>query len=139
MKRLNWAASLMVLAVVAAGCAHKEKMNAVEGGIDWPYDLLGTEEVHINTNPWSPVNWGWDLREIFTLGFADTSYPVRLQKALIKKAKKYGDVNQIIHVTYWPAPSNGKFPKGKIYARGEMVRYKRFPAEEPSAQPQTQG
>lgn len=126
MKNIQWGLGLLFLLGVLMGCSRTEKFKAVEGPIETPYDSIGTLEVHLNTSPWKPVNWGWDLKKILTLGFGNTSYQRRLQKELVKKAKKHGDVDQLINVTYWPSPDSKGFPHGRIYARGEMVHYRRF-------------
>ena len=126
MKTIKWNLVLLLLPVLLAGCTHIEKFRAVEGDIETPYESLGTLEVHLNTNPWNPSNWGWDLREILTLSFWDTSYPRRLQHELAIKAKRHPEVDQVIKVTYWPTETS-HFPDGKVYGRGEMIRYKRFP------------
>jgi hypothetical protein len=118
---------LLVLTTLAAGCAHKEKMIATEGGTDKPYETLGWVEVHVSTNPTKPTNWIWHLKRLFTFGAGDASWETRLKRNLIKKAKKHFDADQVINVTYWPDPASKVFPKARIFARGEMIHYKQFP------------
>lgn len=132
MKALKGILGFLILAALVTGCAHKDKLRAVEGDIETPYESLGTVEVHVSTNPLKPTNAIWFWKKVFTLGFGDTSWETRLKRNLIKKAKKHWDVDQIIKVTYWPDPALNKFPKAQIFARGEMVHYKRFPEPEPS-------
>ena len=127
MKVLKGFLGLMILALLVTGCAHREKFRAVEGGTDTPYKLLGEIEVHVSTNPWKPTTWFWHLKKVLTLGFGDTSYERRLQRALVKKAKKHFDVDQIINVKYWPPLDSRVFPKARVHARGEMIHYQRFP------------
>ena len=96
-----------------------------------PYDSLGWVEV----NRKAPliqyrrvagqlVFWG-------SFGyFKNPSQEVYLQSLLNEKIKKaaktrYG-AEAVINVKYWPDLTAAKFPKGLIYAKGEMVRYKRF-------------
>ena len=49
-----------------------------------------------------------------------------LDGKLVKAAKKRYNAEAVVNVQYWPDLSSEKFPQGKVYARGEMVRYKRF-------------
>ncbi len=127
MKVLRVAAVLIFSSLLVSGCAHERRLRAVEGDIAEPYDDMGSLEVHVSTNPWKLSNLTWNVRELFTLGFADTSFQRRLKHALAKKAKKHFDVDQVINVTYWPDPDGKSFPKARVFARGQMVRYKKFP------------
>lgn len=118
----------LLLTAALTGCTHTEKVTAVTVEAARPVDELGTLEVSQKTNPWAFVNWGSALKEIFTLSFADTSYEARLKKKLIKKSKKF-HADQIVNVKFWPELDSGRFPNGRVYARGEMVRYRRFEAK----------
>ena len=118
----------LLLTSTLTGCSHVEKRQAITGESSKAVESLGSLEVHLNTNPWLPANWWNDLKEIFTLSFADTSYEKRLNGKLVKESKKYG-AEQVINVTFWPDLNSRKFPEGKVYARGEMVRYHRFEAQ----------
>lgn len=125
MNQLKLALLLLLLASMWAGCARTEKRTVTQGDLQSPYASLGTLEVNIKTNPWHPVHWGSYLKEIFTLTFADTSLQSKLTHKLLKKSKGFG-ANQIIKAEFWPDLKSKRFPEGKAYARGEMVRPKRF-------------
>lgn len=134
----NFHASLFIAGfaiLLAAGCTHTLKVKATEDAAQVPYESMGTLEVSVPVNPWDATNWHWSIREVGTLSFADTTYGKRLRKKLAKVASKHAGVNQIVNVEYWPDPSTGKFPDGRIYARGEMVRFKPFPKEPAPVQP----
>ncbi len=130
MKSFYLLAGFLFFSVLSGCTTHVEKIKAVEGDLAAPYESLGTLDVHVTTHPWKPVNWGWGMKKIFTLGFADTSYAYRLRKKLVKSAKKHPDADQIIKVEYWPDLDSEVFPDGQVRARGEMVRYKPFPEAE---------
>ncbi len=51
-----------------------------------------------------------------------------LNKLLAKAAKKRQGVEAVINTQYWPDLTAGQFPEGRIYAKGEMIRYKRAAA-----------
>ncbi len=110
MRKSNVYFGLLIFAVFISGCAHREKIRAVEGDIDTPYESLGTLEVHLSTNPWNPPNWVWSSKELMTFSLWDTSYQKRLQDELVKKAKKYQGVDQLINTQYWPEPGSKYFP-----------------------------
>lgn len=108
-----------------AGCTHVEQRQAINGDINQPYDSLGILEVHIRTNPWKPVNWWSDVKEVSTVSLADTSYDKRLRDKLVEESEKYG-ADQVIKVEFWPPLDSKHFPDGKVHARGEMIKYRRF-------------
>ena len=128
MRHLKSAFLVFLLAVNFTGCGHTEKVRAVTEAASKPTESLGTLEVHVNTNPWSITNWGYFFKELLTLSFGDTSYETRLKKKLIEDSQKF-DADQVVNVEFWPDLKMKKFPDGKAYARGEMVRYRRFPAQ----------
>ena len=105
-----------------------EPVRALEGDISIPYTPIGTLEVKKKVN-----SLGVKTLQILTLGayqpFSAANYRQTLKDMLAKKAGKFYGANAVIHVHYWPDPESGSFPKGTIYARGEMVRYTPFPAE----------
>ncbi len=129
MKGLQIAVLVFIFTASLTGCTHTEKVRAISGEVSQPFDSLGAVEVRISTNPWAPGNWGHFFKELFTLTLADTSYETRLKKKLVKESNKF-KADQIVKVTFWPDLNTVKFPDGKVYARGEMIRYRRFP--EPS-------
>lgn len=124
---------IMVLGVLITatltGCTRTEKVAVLTSEApSRPAEPLGTLEVSQKTNPWAPANWGSALKEILTLSLADTSYQARLNKKLVERSEKFR-ADQIVNVKYWPDLDSRKFPNGKVHARGEMVRYKHFEAQ----------
>lgn len=128
MKYIQLAVFVFGLNFVFSGCAHTEKIRAVTSDASRPSEGLGTLEVFVKTNPWSPSNWGVFFKELFSLTFADTSYEARLKTRLVKKAAQFS-ADEVVKVQFWPDLNSSKFPNGKVYARGEMVRYTRFPKQ----------
>ena len=116
------------------GCARVEKVRAIEGDKEVPYDSLGTLEVKQKAYRVNPSAAFWTGVEIATLTFADTPsrgehYKKFLRRKLQKLAGKRYDADAVINVKYWPNPESGNFPDGYIYARGEMIQYHHFPKE----------
>ncbi|HNX68749.1 MAG TPA: hypothetical protein PLL75_07860 [Candidatus Omnitrophota bacterium] len=117
----------------AAGCSSTQKIAATRGEVSGgkAYDSLGSVEVSLKA-PCIPYRrmfgqlWEWMTfghchnisREDYLRGLLD--------KKLINAAKKGREAEEVIHVTYWPDLTTKKFPKGLVYAKGEMIRYKRF-------------
>ena len=124
-------------AVASAGCARTEKVRAVETGIEVPYESLGTLEVRYKTNRISSAGTLNAVKEGATLTLADTPsraerYKMALRSELARRAKKEFGAHAVIHVTYWPDLEASSFPDGYVHARGEMVRYTRFPDAAPA-------
>ena len=128
MKYFKLAVLAFILTVAFTGCMHTEKRRAVTEESSQPFESLGVLEVHIKTNTWAPSNLGNFFKELFTLSFGDTSYETRLKKKLIKESDKF-NADQVVKVTFWPDLNLNQFPDGKVYARGEMIRYRRFPPQ----------
>ena len=123
---------LAVLLSVMTGCTHVERVKAIEGDASIPYDSLGTLEVKMSVPVLTSEQFYWTPVELLTLGFAHSpsqadSYKRLLQNELVKKARSNYDADAVIHVEYWPDLSSKKFPSGEMLARGQMIRYKRFP------------
>ena len=123
--------SLFILPAVS-GCARVEKFQAIEGDKEIPYESLGTLEVNTKATRLNKRSFFWTSTEVMTLGFADTPgrgdhYKQILKKKLIEKAKERYGADAVIKVQYWPDPDSDSFAHGLIYARGEMVKYTRFP------------
>ena len=121
----------LVAMVLWAGCARVEKVKAVEGDrTTTPYESLGTLEVKEKARFISFSN---------VLGGAAEHYKKSLRAKLADTARTHYGADGVIKVEYWPDPQSKRFPYGYIYARGEMIKYRKFPAstssEEPSAQP----
>lgn len=129
--------------ILVSGCARTEKVVAKEGAFGVPYESLGTIEVKEKV-PAMPLTRA--LRkgvEVATFGLADAPqrseyYKDILKKKLAKLAKEQYGAHAVVDVRYWPDPETPKFPEGYLHARGEMVRYLRFPAEVSSEVPASQ-
>ncbi len=127
----GWVVFLFILLAPALGLARSERVRAGEGDISVPYTSLGTLEVKKKVSGFSDL--GWKTWQVLTEGGAKSSaqaehYRKALKCMLVRRAAKQYGANAVIHVQYWPDPASEGFPKGWIYARGEMVRYKPFPA-----------
>jgi len=134
--------SIVVLFIFAAlplsGCARTEKVRALDGELGVPYESLGTLEVKHKTRRFSPQNIGYAGVEAASLTLADTParedrYKNILRSKLVRIARDRYGAEAVINVKFWPEPSSTVFPEGNIYARGEMVRYVRFPASRMAA------
>lgn len=134
MKRsLVWMTILIVLLSVAAmGCSRTQKVIATQDGITAPYESLGFIEVNrkaprIQCRRMFGQVWEW-MTFGHSKNISEEAYLERkLDKKLIKAAKKIQKAEKVINVTYWPNLKEKKFPEGRIYARGEAIVYKRFP------------
>lgn len=113
------------------GCSRTQKVVATEGDLVTPYQSLGTIDVYEHAPRVSLKRGFQHMFEWLTFGLYDmpsqkTYLQGRLNEKLVKKAEKSYGAEAVIRVQYWPDLSAKKFPKGKIYARGEMIQYKRF-------------
>lgn len=52
-----------------------------------------------------------------------------LDQKLAKKAQKQYGADAIINARYWPDLSSNQFPRGLIFVRGEMIKYKPFASQ----------
>lgn len=129
-----WIALIPCLLLVT-GCSRSGKVVAVESDVSTAYESIGTLEVKENAKDL------WDLEarkllvETATLTLADTSaradlFRKALTQRLAETARKKYDAHAVINVTFWPDPNGSEFPDGDIFARGEMIRYKKFPVPE---------
>lgn len=124
--------TLCVLALFSA-CARTEKVRALEGDVATPYRELGQLEVYVKSPVVLPGNIAMKTVEAATLTLANTpsrgdQYKKALRKELVRIAKSY-DADLVINVEYWPDPDSKTFPEGKIYARGMMIKYRKFPSK----------
>lgn len=129
--------ALMLIGVMLlgmnSGCSGTQKVVASQGGISEPYESLGSIEVdrkapRIQYRRISGQLWEW-----VTLGhYENITQEAYLQglldKKMIRDAKKIHHAEAVINVKYWPDLRAKKFPRGHIYGKGDMVRYKRFSA-----------
>ncbi len=122
---------MLALTIPSEAFARAQAVRAVEGDISTPYKTIGTLEVKCNTGGLAGI--GKKSLQVLSLGAYDASsgesYRERLKTKLVKKASKHYGANAVINVHYWPNPDSGSFPNNTIYARGEMVRYTKFPSE----------
>jgi len=129
--------TVLILAVSCSflGCSRTQKVTAYETGSEIAYVHLGTLEVQEKAQDMDPRHAMMQGLEVATLTLADSPsraeiYKASLRKKLAEVAKRKYGAHAVIHVTYWPDPSMDKFPEGKVFARGEMIRYKPFPEKE---------
>jgi hypothetical protein len=100
-----------------------------------PYTSLGTLEVREKAGTLFFNRLGWTLAEAATLTRADTPSRAdvlrsRARERLLRKARKNYGAHDVVSIEYWPAPESEYFPDGFLLARGEMIRYTPFPAED---------
>jgi hypothetical protein len=129
---------LIAILFLITGCTRGEKVQAIEGESISAYDSLGSIEVQVPACRFCISHPIWLMTKVFTLGFAGDSradlYKKSLARKLAKKAKKDHHADAVIMVRYWPDPNLDSFPQGKVFARGEMVRYKTFPGDNATSQ-----
>ncbi|MDP3921374.1 MAG: hypothetical protein Q8R76_11275 [Candidatus Omnitrophota bacterium] len=111
-----------------------EKVRATEKDSDIAFISLGELEVSENAVLLAPEAGMWSGIKLMTFNLANTPsradlYKKALRDKLASTAKKRYGAHRVVNVQYWPEPSNGEFPEGLIYARGEMIRYQPFPKE----------
>jgi len=122
---------LIVLGFIFTGFSKAQKVIATQNDLTEPYESLGQIEVDRDVPSMSLQRGVQRLGEWVTFGKYDMPNQKEylkglLDEKLIKSAKKRYSAEAVIKVQYWPDLSSKKFPSGKIYAKGEMVRYKRF-------------
>jgi hypothetical protein len=125
----------LALLVVVAGCSHVEKMVVTQDAksLTIPYESLGWIQVDLKAPPVQYKRVAGQLGEWASFGFIkNPSQEEYLQGLLNEKirgvAKERYKAEEVINVKYWPELSAKAFPEGRIGARGEMIRYKRFSA-----------
>lgn len=132
MKR-SWIFALAIVTLLgAAGCSSVQKVVALQGDAAQPYESLGTLEVKRDVPAVQYKRIFSQLGAWMTFGHSEPMTQAvylrgLLDAKLIKLAKKKHCADAIIRVQYWPDLTAGEFPDGVVYARGEMIRYKRFP------------
>jgi len=127
--------SLAVLVVFSAGCSHVQEMTVTQDAksLTIPYESLGWIQVDLKAPPIQYERVAGQLGEWVSFGFIkNPTQEEYLQKILNKKirevAKEQYKAEEVINVKYWPELSSKSFPEGRIGARGEMIRYRRFSA-----------
>ena len=118
----------LVIGVLISGAAFQQtafaRMLVTETDSEIPYEFKGAIEV--DEKPELLLN---RIVHIFTLGALSRKeadvVKSQLNAKLAKKAKLYSP-DAIINVEYSPNPSDSRFLKSKkVYAKGNMVKYKR--------------
>jgi hypothetical protein len=113
-------ALLCVLAtalLLSAGCSRTQKVVVHPGDLTTAYEPLGTIQVE-QTVPRFRLMRCFRSQPEYLKGLLD--------KKMVKIAKARYGAEVVIKPEYWPDLASKKFPQGKVYAKGEMVRYKRF-------------
>ncbi len=114
------------------GCSRVQKFNVTEADDTVPYQNLGTLEVETAVPRTTVPAILWTSAEVMTATLIDSPergdhYKALLRSKLGDKARRYYGADAVINVVYWPEPNAKGFPHGKLYARGEMIRYEKFP------------
>ena len=139
--RFRFLISVFILsALVMAGCTRIERVRAIEGDMDVPYDSLGILEVKISSKPLPFSALGWGVLRILSFGRVDApswgeQYKSKLRAELTRKARLQYKADALVKVHYWPEPEGNFFPNGYVYARGEMIKYNKFPADDLAPEP----
>jgi hypothetical protein len=125
----------VLLAVFSAGCSRTEQMLVTQDAksLTIPYESLGWIQVDMKAPSVQYERVAGQLGEWVSFGFIkNPTQEEYLQKMLDKKirevAKERYKAEEVINVKYWPELSSKAFPQGRMGARGEMIRYKRFSA-----------
>ncbi len=127
--------SLAVLVAFSAGCSRVQEMVVTQDAksLTIPYESLGWIQVDLKAPPIQYARVAGQLGEWISFGFyRNPSQEEYLQNLLNEKirgvAKERYKAEEVINVRYWPELSANSFPEGRIGARGEMIRYRRFSA-----------
>ena len=129
--RHSFGLSFLIL-TLTVGCAEHRMVSYPAT----PYDSMGTLEEHIPSQHSPMVRWvtlGWMNRRSYT------SMKRQLSKKLERKALHMYGADAVANIEYWPSKDIDA-SVDYIYARGEMIRYKKFPPvteSVPEASPQT--
>jgi hypothetical protein len=107
---------MLMLFLAFTGCAHHIVNNP-----ETPYDSMGMIEEKVSVKA--------PLLSILTLGIKREHSFKCLTKKLNRRLErmalhKYG-ADAVNNITYWPAPDSDALVD-YLYARGEMIRYKKF-------------
>lgn len=135
--RMKIMIGFILMAICVGGCSRTQQVRATQTGSGLPYTSLGTLEVKETAGLITGPQTFWSGVKVLSLGLADTPrrstlYEKTLKQRLEKLSRLTYDADAVINVRYWPDLESSSFPDGLIYARGEMIRYKRFPQESSS-------
>ena len=133
--KYSWALMLSVVMILGmhGGCSRVQKVVAIQGDLNPPYDSLGSIEVNrpaprISCRRIFGQAWEWITFGRFENISQEAYLRDLLNEKILKVARKNHQAEAVIHMQYWPDLTASKFPQGRIYAKGEMIRYKRFPS-----------
>lgn len=105
----------------------RDKVPVFEQETDVPHMSLGVAEVSVDAP-------GKVLQGDQAIAKADKRAS-KLRKKLIhkleKRARKVFKADAVMSVTYWPDLQSLKFETKKVFARGVMIRYHKFPDQIP--------
>ncbi len=114
------------VSLLASGPAYSGvKLQLAETGVSLPYLSLGFSEVKIKAP-------GKELKGDKAVKKAEKrarKLRAKLYKKLKHDAKQYFKADAVINIKYWPELDSAKFPHKYVYARGEMIRYNKFPSD----------
>lgn len=133
MKKMMSAAVLVFFVACAlTGCTRTEKVVLTTGDVTTAYEPLGEIQVEDSVSKFNFPNVFHFMGQMLIYNRYPTSgqsesLQGRLNKKLRKIARKRYGADAVINVHYWPDLNSAKFPKGMVYAKGDMVRYKNFP------------
>ena len=99
------------------------KLDLTEKKAVIPYTSLGFTEVKVKA-PGKELKGDKASEKAIKRG---NKLKSKLFSKMSKDAKKYFKADAVINITYWPELTSFKFPHKYVYARGEMIRYNRFP------------
>lgn len=94
-----------------------------------PYESLGYLEHKISTSRSfvKAITFGIVRRKAFE------KMARKLDKGLLKEARRKYGADAISNITYWPSPES-QTPIDYLYGRAEMIRFKKFPVAEKQAE-----
>lgn len=126
--------------LIVVGCAKIEEPTSYDSP-EPPiktFKTIGTLEVQEPVQELTNQKSAWAGVEVLTVSLADTPtagelYKARLKTKLASVAKEKYGADAVVNVSYWPDPESGDFPEGLVHARGDMVRYQKFPTAEVTA------
>ena len=123
--------TLMFFAFASAGCSSTQKVVVMKGDSAVAYRSLGQIEVERDVPRVSLKRGFQHLGHWMSFGLYDAPSQQEylqgiLDKRLVELAKKSYGADAVIRAQYWPDLASDTFPKWKIYAKGEMIEYKRF-------------
>lgn len=125
---------LMGVGLLNAGCSRIQP-RLYQEACERPYVVLGIAEVSVK----APRKILRGDKASIKAEKRAAKLQKKLNKALVKRAKKLYHADAVSKVEYWPALNALDFGQKEVFARAEMIRYQAFPepvkADEPIVQP----